>query len=151
MADNAKNSGSGELSKDFAKSADPASVQGKEKYPRPFSLRLSFQERAKLEELAGDMSVGAYIRSQLFNSSTIPKGTRGQYPVKDQEALGKVLSSLGKSRLASNLNQLARASNSGSLPVTPETEKAIITACREIRWIRHALVTALGLRPEKSS
>ena len=27
----------------------------------PFSLRLTFEERARLEELAGDMPLGAYI------------------------------------------------------------------------------------------
>jgi len=33
----------------------------KKKTP-PFSLRLTFEERARLEELAGDMPLGAYIR-----------------------------------------------------------------------------------------
>ena len=32
----------------------------------PFSLRLTFEERALLEQAAGDMPLGAYIRSKLF-------------------------------------------------------------------------------------
>ncbi|MGF1623944.1 MAG: plasmid mobilization relaxosome protein MobC [Alphaproteobacteria bacterium] len=35
-----------------------------------------------------------------------------------------MLGELGRSRIANNLNQLARAANSGSLPVTPETVQA---------------------------
>ncbi len=39
---------------------------GKRKTPPPFSLRLSFEERARLERDAGDMPLGAYIRERLF-------------------------------------------------------------------------------------
>jgi len=38
--------------------------------PPPFSLRLTFEERAQLEREAGDMPLGAYIRSRLFNTAT---------------------------------------------------------------------------------
>lgn len=34
----------------------------------PFSLRLTFEERAKLEKEAGSKPLGAYIRSKLFNT-----------------------------------------------------------------------------------
>ena len=91
------------------------------KYPPPFSLRLTFEERAALEQAAAGMPLGAYIRSRLFDGDLPPRRTRGKFPVKDQQALGKVLGELGKSRFANNLNQLARAANTGSLPVTPDT------------------------------
>ena len=61
------------------------------------------------------------------------------------------LPGLGKSRLSSNLNQLARAVNSGSLPVSPETEKAILEACAEIKTMSNNLTKALGVEPEKKS
>jgi len=64
--------------------------------------------------------------------------------VKDKEALGRVMGALGASRLSSNLNQLAKAVNTGSLPVTPETEEELREACREIAELRADLLKALG-------
>lgn len=97
------------------------------------------------------MSLGEYVRSRVFDGEAQPRRTRGKHPVKDHEALGRVLGELGRSRLANNLNQLARAVNTGSLPVTPETEAALLEACAEIQQIRAELVKALGLSPESSS
>jgi len=59
-----------------------------------------------------------------------------------------VLAALGKSRVANNLNQLAKAVHTGSLPVTPETEEEIKSACRDVRRMRTDLLTALGRSPE---
>lgn len=91
------------------------------------------------------MPLGAYVRSRLFDGPK-PRRTRGKRPVKDYQALGQLLGELGKSRLANNLNQIARAVNSGALPVTPETEKAVREACGEIAWLREKLMQALGLQ-----
>ena len=66
-------------------------------------------------------------------------------PVEDHQALGRVLAALGRSSLSSNLNQLARAVNTGTLPVHPETEAELMSACHEIKAIRAELVRALGL------
>ena len=120
-------------------------AENKKRYPAPFSLRLTFEERAALERAAAGMPLGAYIRSRLFDGSVPPRRTRGKHPVKDHIALAEVLSLLGEARVANNLNQLARAANSGSLPVTPETEKALADACADIRWMRDRLMAGLGL------
>ena len=40
-------------------------------YPHPFSLRLTFEERAILEKAAGSMSLGAYIRSKLLDEGDV--------------------------------------------------------------------------------
>ena len=117
----------------------------KKRYPPPFSLRLTFEERAALDQAADGMPLGAFIRSRLLGEKLEPRRTRGKHPVKDHEALGRVLGELGKSRLANNLNQLARAANSGSLPVTPETEAALREACSNVGFIRACLMKALGL------
>jgi len=121
----------------------PASQQ-KPKYPPPFSLRLTFDERARLEREAAGMSLGAYIRERLFGSNVAPRKTRGKFPVKDHEALGRVLGALGSSRLSSNLNQLAKAANTGSLPVTPDTEAELREACAAVLVMREELLMALG-------
>ena len=114
----------------------------------PFSLRFTLEERAQLEREAIGLSIGAYIRSRLFDESIPKRRTRSKHPVKDHQELAKVLAELGRSRLANNLNQLAKAANSGSLEVTPDTEQALKQACSDIRWMRHVLMTALGLTPE---
>ena len=111
----------------------------------PFSLRLTFEERARLEREALGMSLGAYIRLRLFGENVAPRKTRGRQPVKDHEALGRVLGALGGSRLSQNLNQLAKAVNTGSLPVTPETERDLREACAAVALIRAELMRALGV------
>ncbi len=114
----------------------------------PFSLRFTCEERAQLERDAAGMSLGAYIRSRIFDDTLPKRRTRGKHPVKDHEELAKVLGELGRSRLANNLNQLAKATNSGSLEVSPDTERAIKDGCADIRWMRQVLMSALGLGPE---
>lgn len=114
------------------------------KYPPPFSLRFTFDERAKLDMLRGSMPLGRYIREQLLGDDAAPRKRRGRYPVKDQEALGRVLGALGSSRLSQNLNQLARASNSGSLPVSPDVEEELRKACADVKAMREELLRALG-------
>jgi len=113
-------------------------------YPPPFSLRFTFDERAKLDMLRGSMPLGRYIREQLLGDDAAPRKKRGRYPVKDQEALGRVLGALGSSRLSQNLNQLARASNSGSLPVSPDVEEELRQACADVKAMRAELLRALG-------
>lgn len=116
----------------------------------PFSLRLTREERAQLEHDATGMSKGAYIRSRVFDESLPKRRTRNKHPVKDYQELAKVLGELGASRLANNVNQLAKASNSGSLETSPDTEKALQRACADIQWMRQVLMSALGLGPENA-
>jgi len=49
----------------------------------PFSLRFTFEERAQLEKDAAGMSLGAYIRSRIFDENLPKRRTRGKHPVKD--------------------------------------------------------------------
>lgn len=137
------------LSGVFQMGARPGRSQpNSDKRPPPFSLRLTFEERARLERDAGDMPLGAYIRSRLFDEPAPHRAARrAKRPVKDHQALASVLAELGKSRIANNLNQLAKAANSGSLPLTLETEKSLQEACAGVQWLRMALMQALGLHP----
>ncbi|MBO6866572.1 MAG: hypothetical protein JJ877_05970 [Thalassococcus sp.] len=129
----------------FNKIARPGAK--KAEYPPPFSLRLTYEERARLDAERGDKSLAAYIRERLFGNDAAPRKKRGNSPVQDKEALGRVAGALGQSRLSQNMNQLAKAVNTGSLPITPETEAEIKEACREISELRTALLAALGKAP----
>lgn len=111
----------------------------------PVSLRMTFEEKANLEKAAAGMSLAAYIRWRLFAPDMPPPRTRGNFPVKDHKALAQLLALLGQSRLANNVNQLARAANTGSLPVTPDTEEALLTAVREVAKMRALLIQALDV------
>ncbi|WP_025030857.1 hypothetical protein [Nitratireductor aquibiodomus] len=124
-----------------------ASKPVKAAYPPPFSIRLTQEERAQLDVLRGNKSLSAYIREQLFGDAVAPRKRGRNNPVQDSEALGRVLGALGQSRLSSNLNQLAKAVNTGSLPVTPETESDLANACRDIAAMRADLLRALGKSP----
>lgn len=117
-------------------------------YTVPFSMRLTRSQRRRLDAEAGSRTVGEYVRSCLFDNPTPLKRTFRR-PVQDEQALTLVLGALGQSRLSSNLNQLARAVHSGSLPVTPEVEKAILEARFDIADMRAQLLKALGLEAGK--
>ncbi len=83
------------------------------KKTKPFSLRLSLQERKHLENLAGKVSLSPYIRSRLFfHTDSITKDNKNQ--------LAQILGLLGQSNIAANLRELASLARSGSLPLTPE-------------------------------
>lgn len=94
------------------------------------------------------MSLGGYIQSRLFDPGSPPPRRRSKNPVKDHKSLAQALGLLGQSRISSNLNQLARSANTGSLPVTPDTEAALLHAVAEIHEIRRLLIEALNLEVE---
>ncbi len=113
----------------------------------PFSLRLTPEQREFLDKQAGSMPLGTYIRQQLLAEQ--PNRRNFRRPIKDKQELAKVQAMLGSSRISSNLNQLAKAMNSGSLPANTETYEALLQACADITFMRNALMKALGLRPPK--
>jgi hypothetical protein len=110
-------------------------------YDPPFSLRLSFEERARLTEQASGTPLGVYIRERLLAEP--PR--RSRLTPADRQAILQLLGTLGQSRIANNLNQLARQANLGTLPVTPDTEAELSAAAADIAAMRQMLVKALGL------
>ncbi len=114
----------------------------------PLSIRLSPQEWKIVREGAASlgMSLSGYARTQILAEQTTPRRTRGKAPVKDHIALAQILSYIGQLRWASNLNQLAKATNQGLLILTPEIKAVILEACADIRMIKNMLMKALGLK-----
>lgn len=113
----------------------------------PFSLRLTFEERTRLEDSAGSMPLAAYIKSLLFPDDA-PKYRKRRSVVADQKALAELLAALGASRVPNNLNQLAKAANSGNFYFDHETKLAINRACNDIANMRLLLMRALGIRAD---
>lgn len=123
----------------------------RKKYPSPFSLRLTEDERRMLEVAAAGQPLAAYIRWLIFKDTTpvLPKKrTREIAANPDRQELAKILGTLGKSKISQNINQLAKAANSGSLPVNLEVIEELNNACAAVKWIRETLIKAIGLKPQ---
>ncbi|ADM09244.1 hypothetical protein PB2503_05867 [Parvularcula bermudensis HTCC2503] len=120
----------------------------------PFSIRFTDEERSRLDRAAGALSLAAYIRLKLFDDD-MPRSRRStkrrRQPSAELAVLSHMLGGLGQSRLASNLNQLAKAANTGTLPLSPEVERELKEACEAVQEMRRDLVAALGVKPEDGS
>ena len=112
---------------------------------RPFSLRLTPEERARLEREAAGIPLGSYIRAKVLGEPPPVKLRCSGLPIRDRRSLAKLLALLGRSRLANNLNQIAHLGHIGSLPFTPETASELEDALAAVRELRRLLVVALGL------
>lgn len=112
----------------------------------PFSLRLTAEERAQLDREAAGQALGAYIRFRLLHG---PKDRPSRRNTVDGQLLAMVLATLGQSHLASNMNQLAKAANTGTLDIGEGLAQELEAACHDIRKMRETLISALGLHAEE--
>jgi len=112
---------------------------------KPFSMRLSAEERAFLDEHAGSRPWAAYIRECVFGEQANRRRAVRRPRIEDQQLAG-VLSELGASRLASNVNQLAKSANMGTIDVSEDVEQQLEDAAAAILAMRDALFIALGLK-----
>lgn len=111
-----------------------------------FALRFTDAERAYLEQKAGALPLGTYIHKQILGEHEEKRLVLRRPKVND-EKLALVLAELGQSRLASNVNQLAKSANMGTLDVSRDIEQELQDAADAILEMRKALMIALGLKP----
>ena len=136
------------ISKDFQTVTEyHPSARPPRKRPPPFSIRFTPEEREFLKRQAEGQPLGAYIRGCVLSEHQGRRRPRRQ-PIHDYEKLAAVLAALGRTHLALNMNQLAEAANSGSLPLSLEVVNQLLQACRDIAEMREALIAALGVKPE---
>lgn len=114
--------------------------------PAPFSIRFSEEERQRLEAQAGSMPLASYIKSVVLADEAPKYRKRSKPPVAEQQLLAEVLARLGATRSASNLNQIAKAINQGTLYVDDELAADLNRACAEVAWMRATLMQALGIK-----
>ncbi|MBA4233884.1 MAG: hypothetical protein C0465_25260 [Ralstonia sp.] len=114
------------------------------------SVPLTAEQKTELLQRAGRQPLSAYARDRLFaandNAPVKNRKTRHSAAVKDHKALAEILARLGKSDQASSLTELSRLARLGALPVTPETEAALLQASADIAAIKSLLMKALGVR-----
>ena len=125
----------------------PLAVASKRKRDAPFAIRLSRDERARLVAEAAGAPLGTYIKAKALGAPPV-RTRRTGHSIEDRHSFAQALGMLGKSRLSSNLNQLAKLANVGALPLTPEVEAELLAALGDVRSIRRLVMTALGLKPE---
>lgn len=113
--------------------------------PSPFCIRLSDEERAYLEDLAGNKPLGSYIRERLL-ANNVQKRRAIRRPKIEQEQYASLLAAMGESHLSNNINQLAKHANMGTLDVSDDVEQQLEDAYKAILAMREALFIALGLK-----
>lgn len=135
----------------FAKVAKPTrSLGDHQRKPKgTISLRVSEAERAGLEKSAAGIPLSAYVRERLFGKDVTPRRTRGKHPVKDYEALGRVLALLGRSGTPIQLNAALDQIEGGKIIVSTELDDELREACFAIASIRQELIKALGLSADR--
>lgn len=137
------------LKPEFSRAAEipdlpPLPRRQKRRQP-PFSIRLNDEERARLTAEAKGVPLGTYVKAKVLGDAAT-RIRRAGVAVEDRQALGQALALLGQSGLAMSLAGMANAASSGSLPVTPETEAAIVEAARDVSALRSLLLVALGMK-----
>ena len=116
------------------------------KRPAPLSLRLSDEEREKIEAAAGGMAVSSYIKSVVLAEDAPVYRKRKAAPDADKQLLAEILARLGQSRTASNLNQIAKHLNQGTLIINEELERDLNQAIVDVAWMRTKLMQAMGIK-----
>lgn len=115
-------------------------------HPPVLSIRLTTEERAKLEREAAGRTLSAHARKRLFGDDAVSRRGSAKSPVKDHVALARVLSALGHSPQVGTLKGVLRASEDGAVVLATEAEAALLTACARIEAMRADLIAALGLK-----
>ncbi len=119
----------------------------REKYAPTFSLRLSEEERKKLDEMAGDMPLGFYIRSRLFDTPSPRRYAPAKRKQADQVMLEKIWVELRRQYISSNLNRIMRAIEEHDLEVPADLEMELRILRSDLRLLRRDILKALGRDP----
>ena len=111
-----------------------------------FTLRLTQEQRDRLEHKAGKRPLGEYMRNKALEEDSPTVQARNLYPIKDQNAANQILGELGRSRFSEDLHELARAAKKGTLILTPKESSVLLAACADIARMLRLLMRALGFR-----
>lgn len=112
------------------------------------SLRLTADERQRLESFANGKPLSTFIRNQVLGEDATPrKPVRSvKRPACDEVAVARVLRKLGEARMLKELETLHWALEIGSVSLSKTSEMALQQACADIKTLRRDLMRALGLR-----
>lgn len=123
--------------------ARPEPKPKRKKRPSPISIRVTDEERAELQAMAGRTPVGAFIKECVFKGRTPRKG-RHSNPIEDFDTLARVLSALGRSDVFRNLDALVVQVEAGTVDLSDEHIQTILAVCACVTSMRADLIRALG-------
>ncbi|OLF77685.1 hypothetical protein AWH62_03145 [Maricaulis sp. W15] len=106
----------------------------------PLSLRLSADERARLERMADGKPLGGFIKACLFGD----RRKAATNPIREEVA--RALALLGQSGIGPAIRSMARDAERGTLPLDPETQASIRAACADVAVIKSLLMKSLGIK-----
>jgi hypothetical protein len=136
---------SSSLREDFAGCSGARQSGQRKKRMAPLSVRLSPEERTRLEALAGKQPIGAFVKSRMFAANdNIPLQPYGRSPVHERKELARILGFLARMDIFLILKELLKAMGNGHIQLKPEIESALNTAFLDLREIRCLLIEALG-------
>ena len=117
--------------------------------PPPYSMRFTWEERARLKEEAGNKSWAALIRERVFGKH-VSKRRKTRHTSADLQAIARLSAMLGKTRIPNNLNQLSKAANTGCLVMDDDTKRQLSEACAHVTDMRQLLIAALGVKDSQN-
>ncbi len=114
----------------------------------PFSIRLTAQEHERLTIMANKLGLK---KAEFFRVTAFSKEVERAFELlitrrEERKETARILSAIGESRIASNLNQIAFAANTGSLEFTPTVAAQINEAYTAVMRMRQMLITYQGVR-----
>jgi len=112
---------------------------------KPFSIRMTPAERARLTEDAAGEPLGAYVKKTLFAPTTKAAARRTMID-NHKVMIAQVLAMVGSSGIADALTTMAVAIKMGTLEDEAEILNALNGAQEELSEIRAALLKALDIR-----
>lgn len=139
------------LRQEFTSSAHTPVPNGKKRKKRmaPLSIRLSPDERARLEVLAGKQPIGAFVKSRLFAANdNIPPQPNSRPIINERVGFAKILGMLARMDVFLTLKALLKAVGNGHIQLKPETESALNTAFLDLGEIRRLLIEAQKVKAE---
>lgn len=138
------------LTSDFTK-PDQGKPKRRKRVPS-ISIRVTEEEKARLQEMAGAMAVSGFIRQTLLGDDVAKRPRRyikkQRKPDIDHTEIARLLGMFGQSELGRSMLALSLAEQTGDLDVTPEVSYKLEQACDDIHEIKVALIMALGIKPQ---
>lgn len=115
---------------------------------KPYSILMSEAERTRAQALADivGISVPELIRLSIDSDDLEKKLIRIKKKHLDRQDAAAILAKLGEQRYASNLNQLAREMNTGTLVWSVDAQNELLEACEAVLWMRDTLIRMQGLK-----
>ncbi|MCH2037267.1 MAG: hypothetical protein MK137_01575 [Rickettsiales bacterium] len=140
------------LLQDFNANSGVVKSKKKKSKTTSISVRVTEEEKAALQAMAGTMALAHFIRERALGDEVETRAKRYQVkprqPSLDSTELARLLGMFGQSELATSILALSLAATQGNLDVTPALEEKIECACDEIHTIKLALILALGVKPQ---